>query len=217
VGKAWSNAYSLDVAVDARSRGEGQLEAPRQQRDPGERQVNIGRSRQRHFAFDAERLQIKVGPEEAIEQHHPVGADRFELSNEIAGGGEKRREFHRNRDAHLGFHMTHNVEIALLDVSPAHGHVRGQKIKVELECGGAGLLEFDRIVEPTCIADTVQTGDHRDVERFRRTPQRVDMPGNAVSVVGQFGKIGRCFGMAAGRVLGERGIACILGPDLLLE
>ncbi len=77
--------------------------------------------------------------------------------------------------------MTDNVEITLLDVSPAHGQVGGQKIKIELECGGAGLLEFDGIVEPTCIADTVQAGDYRNVERIRRPPQRVDMAGNAVS------------------------------------
>jgi hypothetical protein len=48
--------------------------------------VDIVGSRQRPFVFEAQRLQIEIGPEEAIEQHHPVDADRFELTDEIAGG-----------------------------------------------------------------------------------------------------------------------------------
>src|SRR5215471_2523647 len=64
------------------------FDAPRQQCYPSERQMDIGGRRQRSFAFEAQRLQIEIGPEEAIEQHHPIGADRFELSNKIASGAE---------------------------------------------------------------------------------------------------------------------------------
>ncbi len=92
VGAGEQELHDLNMAVDTRSCGEGQPEVPRQQRDPGKRQVDIGGSRQRHFAFDAESLQIKVWAKEAIEQNYPVSAARFELSDEIRSGAQERRE-----------------------------------------------------------------------------------------------------------------------------
>ena len=80
--------------------------------------MDIGGSGERYVALDAERLQIEVGPEEAIEQNDPVSAVRFELSGEIASGAEERRELDRNRDVHLGLDMTDDVEVAALDVLP---------------------------------------------------------------------------------------------------
>ena len=56
VGAGEQELHDLDVAVNARSCGEGQSEAPRQQRDPGERQVDVGGSRERRLAFDAQRI-----------------------------------------------------------------------------------------------------------------------------------------------------------------
>ena len=74
----------------------------------------------------------------------------------------------------------------------------GKKIEVELERGGAGLLELDGEVEPALIADAVETRDHRDIERFGGAPHGLEVARNAMPVIGQFREIGRCLGMAPG-------------------
>ena len=90
--------------------------------------------------------------------------------------------------------MADNVEIAMLDIRAAHRGIGGQEKEIELEGGGPRLLELDGIVQPAVVGYAIEAGDHRDVERLGRAPQRLEMARDAVTVVRQLGKIARRLG-----------------------
>ncbi len=101
-----------------------------------------------HAGHDRQRLEVDVGLEEAVEEDEPVRAGDGEPRRKVRERGEERAELDRERDPHLRPHRADDVEDPRLDLVGRPSRVRLDRVDVQLERVGAGLLDQPRVPDP---------------------------------------------------------------------
>ncbi len=192
-------------------------DAPVQDRDPAQRQPQIVRAAERQAGHHLQRLQIEVGLIEAVEQHQPVGAGLGESLGQMRQRGDEGAQLERDRDTHPRANRADEVDIRIFKLSPTYACVGRQVVDVQLQCIGAGLLDFMRILDPSAGRDAVEAADHRNIKRLLQPPQVIEIALGANIVALHLGKIAERLGIGLGAAAEVMIELVTLVGDLLLE
>jgi len=103
---------------------------------------------------------VEIGLVKAVEQHEGVGTSIVETPGHVDHRAEEWRQFDSNRNLQAGSYLVHEFAIAVLDGIAAFVRVGFDRVEVELDSVGAGLLHFAGIANPAAWRGAVQTGDH---------------------------------------------------------
>ena len=161
------------------------------------------------------RGEIDVRRVETVEEHQAVRAGPHELGRHVRRRREIRRQLDGDGNADARPDFADDVQVPPLHVGAADREIDRDRVDVELDRRGARLLETGRVFDPACRGRAVEARDHRDVERLRRTPQRLEMSGHPAVVVGELGKIAARLRLAVRSLLRVQRVGRVLGADLL--
>ena len=116
--------------------------------------------------FDVERLEVEVGEVEAVEHHDAARAGVLEPDAANAATRRVvRRDLHGDRASTPRRRSAPRVRVARpRSRAPPVRRVGGDRVQVQLDRVGAGVLEQPGVADPPADVRAVEAGDHRDVD-----------------------------------------------------
>jgi len=135
----------------------------------------------------------------------------------VADRAEERTQLQRDRNRHAVLDEVQDLQVALLDRLAGYREIGLDRVDVEFQPFRAGLLELLRIVDPALAGHTVQTGDHRNVDRFGGAPDQVQIAVRPRRPIVDLREVAQRFGEAQRAVFPKMIERVALLTDLFLE
>ena len=188
-------------ALDPGAGGERRTGTPCQERNPEQRQADLGCGAELKTGRQRKPGEIDIWLVKAIEEHQPICTGFDQLAGHVAHGAEIGAQLDCDRNLHSLFYGFQDGYVAMLDLVPGNVERGGNEVDIELNRIGTRLLNLLRIVDPAVISDAIEAGDNRDIDCLYRTTKNLEIAPGGGAIRSGRRKIGQRFGIAvnAGR------------------